>query len=98
MLMPEAVALALFPARSVLVPVTACALPSVLSVVGAGQLTMPEPDVPLLAFLGSVQVNATLTAVLFQQAALGAGNTLLEIVGAVSSMLTTTGSVAVLVA
>src|SRR6266851_93855 len=90
------VVLALFPAASVAVPVADWPVPSVLSAIGAAQLAMPDPGVPLLAFLGSAQVKEMLTALLFQPLALGAGKTLPVIVGAVSSMFSTSASVAVL--
>src|SRR5207253_353450 len=79
MLMPETVAgLAPLPALSTQLPVTDWPAPSVLRVVGASELATPER--------ASLQVKLTVTAVLFQPAALAAGDRLPLIDGAVRSM------------
>ena len=56
---------ALFPALSTAVPVITCPAPSVVTVIGDGQEAMSEPE--------SAHVNVTVTSVLFQPFALGAG-------------------------
>ena len=63
----------LFPAASVAVPETTCLAPSVVIVCGARQLTTGE--------VASPQTNVTVTFVLFQPAAFGAGETVAVIVG-----------------
>src|SRR5437764_244763 len=79
MLMPLTVAEAVLPALSLAVPVTDCAAPSLLSVVGPAQLATPDS--------ASLHMNESVTSVLFQPAALGAGDAAPVIVGGVLSML-----------
>src|SRR5215472_12267622 len=83
------VATAMFdlPAWSVTFPVTVCALPSVVKVAGAEQLTISDT-------LGE-QTKLTVTLLLFQPAAFGAGTRLALILGAVFSILSNTDVVAV---
>src|SRR5262249_46850536 len=59
--------LAVFPALSVVVPEITWFAPSFVRVCGAGQLATPE--------VWSLQLNVTVTLLLFQPAALGAGDT-----------------------
>src|SRR5437660_173540 len=73
-----ATAVAVLPALSVTVPVTLWPAPSP-SVVGAGQEATPES--------ASLQVKLTVTSVLFQPLALGAGLGEALMLGAVLSML-----------
>lgn len=82
-----AVAVALFPATSVAVPETVWLAPLVETVVGLGQVAMPDNE--------SLHVKLTVTGVVFQPFALGAGERLAEIVGSVLSSLITTVAVAV---
>src|SRR5579864_833310 len=70
----------LFPALSTAVPGIGCFRPSVVTWTGAVQLAMPDS--------ASVQVNVTVTAVLFHPAAFGGGSTWPMIVGGLRSMLT----------
>src|SRR5207244_2218374 len=67
MLMSLTVREAPLPARSVQVPVTDCPAPWVETVVGAGGLPAARPDPP------SEHWKLTVTGVLFQPAAFGAG-------------------------
>src|SRR6266852_2073043 len=78
-LIPLLVAEALLPALSLQVPVEDCPAPSVLRVAAGSQVSMPERL--------SVPLNVTVTFVLFQPAALGAGEALAVTVGGVLSML-----------
>ena len=71
-------ACAVFPAMSVAVPFADNAAPSVESVIGDGQLAIPES--------ASVQAKVTTTSVLFHPAALAGGEADAEIAGAVLSM------------
>src|SRR5438067_1789906 len=79
MLMPLTVAEAVLPALSLAVPVTDCAAPSLLRVVGPAQLATAES--------ASAQVKLTVTSLLFQPAAFAAGEAAPVIVGGVLSML-----------
>jgi len=82
-LIPLTVATALtLPALSVHVPLADRPVPSELSVTGAVQLAMPERL--------SAPVNVTVTLVLFQPAALGAGEAVAVAVGSVLSILIVT--------
>src|SRR5262245_8573137 len=87
MLMPDTVALALLPALSTAVPVTDWLAPSVLSVWSAVTLAMPE--------VASLAVKCTVTALLYQPAALGDVVAAPLIVGGVASRLIVTLSVEV---
>ena len=79
-LMPLAVAGALiFPALSMQVPIAERFLPSVLRVIGAVQLAMPER--------ASEPVNVTVTLVLFQPDTLGGGAAVAIAMGGVLSIL-----------
>ena len=78
---------AVFPALSVAVPEILCFAPSVLTVVAAGQAATPDRP--------SEQVNATVTLLLFQPAALAAGVAVELMVGAVLSILTVSVALAV---
>ena len=69
---------AVLPTLSVTVPVTACALPSVLTVCGPVQLATPES--------ASEQVNVTVTFSLFQPSVFAAGLWVWPMVGEVLSM------------
>jgi hypothetical protein len=83
MLIPLTVAVALtFPALSVHKPLAVWPGPSVLSVMGAVQLAMPERL--------SAPVNVTVTLVLFHPAPFGAGDAAAVAVGGVMSILTVT--------
>ncbi len=64
---------ALFPAASVAVPEMICVAPSVVTVCGPGQLTTAD--------VASLQANVTVTLLLFQPAAFGAGEAVAVIVG-----------------
>ena len=70
--------LALLPALSTAVPETTWVAPSVESVTGAGHVLTPDP--------ASAHANVTVTFVLFQPLALGAGVTAAVIVGGVVSL------------
>ena len=83
-----ALTLAVFPALSTAIPVTAWLLPWVVTCTGAEQLAIPERE--------SLQAKFTVTLLLFQPAELGAGETVATIAGGVLSMLTVTVIVAVL--
>src|SRR2546429_9670225 len=74
MLMPPTVALAVLPALSLALPLTDCAAPSPLSVVGAGHEATPDKL--------SRQSKLAVTATLFQPPALAAGARMLIIPGA----------------
>src|SRR5712691_2737017 len=80
MLMPLTVALALLPATSVAVPLTDWPAPSMRTAAGSGQLATPDRL--------SLQVKLTVTSVLFQPFAFGAGLRAAVIVGGVLSILT----------
>src|SRR3712207_4808701 len=69
---------AVLPALSLTVPVTACALPSEVTVCGPVQLATPDS--------ASEQVNVTVTFSLFQPSALAAGLWVWPMVGEVLSM------------
>src|SRR5258708_5963817 len=71
-----------FPATSVQVPLAEKPVPSVLRITGAVQLAMPES--------ASEPANVTVTLVLFQPAAFGAGEILGTIEGGLVSILTVT--------
>src|SRR5271163_1427816 len=73
-------AVAVFPALSVAVPLTVWLAASVETVMGAGQVAMPEPE--------SEQVNVTVTLELFQPLALGAGAATAVMAGGVLSIFT----------
>src|SRR5947207_337360 len=73
---------ALFVAWSVALPVTMVLPPSTLTLTGSVHVATPE--------LSSAQVNVTVTSLLFQPAALGAGVMLPMMVGFVRSMFTVT--------
>jgi len=75
----ETEVLALLPALSVAVPLTTWLAPSVVTVTGAGHVATPEEL--------SVQVNVTVTFVLFHPAALDAGETWAVITGGTLSVL-----------
>src|SRR5207248_11662696 len=77
------VVLAVLPARSTAVPVTAWVSPSVVRVSGAGQTAMPER--------ASLQVKVTVTGVLFHPLPLAAGAALASMVGLVVSTRALTG-------
>src|SRR5262249_33823653 len=66
-------ALAVLPALSTACPVTTWLAPSVLTATGAGQLAIPE--------VASVQVNVTVTLVLFQPPGFTSGFTAAVMVG-----------------
>jgi hypothetical protein len=86
MLMPVAIAGALtLPATSVQVPLADWPAPSVVNVIGAVQLAMPDK--------ASAPLKVTVTLVLFQPAAFGAGDAAAAAVGAVRSILTVTEAV-----
>ena len=70
---------AVLPARSTAVPPVAWPAPSSVSVTGPEQLAIPDPP--------SLHANVTLTSVLFQPAALGAGAGTAAIVGAMLSWI-----------
>ena len=78
---------ALFPARSIAVPTIDCPAPSVETVTGSVQVSIPEANAP-----GSSQTNVTVGALLCQPAVFGAGATDAEIVGAVVSATATTST------
>ena len=80
-LMPVTVADALFPARSAHAPVANCPIPFPDSVWGGRQPCTATPE------SASVPENETVTAVLFQPAALAVGERLGLTVGCVTSML-----------
>jgi hypothetical protein len=61
-------------------PETTCAVPSVVTVTGGGQLAIPDS--------ASSHVKVTVTSVWFHPAAFGAGLTVAVIVGAVTSSVT----------
>src|SRR5438093_12686441 len=88
-LRPVRPALALLPAASTAVPLALWLAPSP-TVLAAEQLSMPERL--------SAQVKLTITSSLYQPLALAARSGAALIVGAVLSMLTSAGSVAVLLA
>src|SRR5437763_6109024 len=77
MLMPLTVAEAVLPALSLAVPVTDCAAPSLVRIVGPAQLATAES--------ASAQVKLTVTSLLFQPAAFAAGDAAPVIVGGVLS-------------
>ena len=66
-------AVAVLPARSVASPVTLCFMPSVVSRTGGVQVSIPDR--------ASVQLKFTVTSVLFQPLAFGAGAAAPVIVG-----------------
>ena len=70
-------AVAVFPALSVAMPEITWLAPSPLTIVGAGQVAIPEPV--------SAQTNFTVTFVLFQPFALARGVATAVIVGGVVS-------------
>jgi hypothetical protein len=70
-----------FPATSVQLPEAACPAPSDATLTGALQVAMPDPD------SASVPLTVTVTGVLFQPLALGAGLAVAVATGAVVSML-----------
>src|SRR5262249_26828864 len=67
------VANAVLPARSTAVPVMTCPEPSVVTTIGAVQLATPD--------VASSHVKLTVTLVLFQEAALAAGDAVAVMVG-----------------
>jgi len=73
-------AVAMFPAASVTVPLTIWPMPCDEIVCGPGQLT--------IAALPAPQLNVTVTLVLFQPFALGAGETEAEMEGGVAAVVT----------
>ena len=75
----------MLPARSVAVPVTFWLAPSTGRVTGSEQVATPE--------LSSAHTKLTVTVLLFQPAAVGAGVMLPVIVGGVRSMFTVTVAV-----
>lgn len=81
------VADAVLPARSAAVPLTSWFAPSVVTVIGAGQLATPE--------VLSTQVKLTVTSLWFQPARLGWGVIVGDNVGGVLSMLSVTEVLAV---
>jgi len=83
----ETEVLAVFPALSVAVPLTAWLAPSVETVTGEGQTATPLTE--------SAQLNVTTTAALSQPFAFGAGARLPDRVGGLLSRLTLTDAVAV---
>src|SRR5438552_15444864 len=87
MLIPVTVAVALVPAWLTAVPGTVCPVPSAVTVVGLGQVAMPD--------CASAQVKVTVTLLLFQPLPFAAVRTAV-INGLVLSMLTVTVAVVVL--
>jgi hypothetical protein len=81
MLIPLTVAVAELPALSTAVPLALWFAPSVVSVTGAGQVSIPDP--PGL----SAHEKVTITLLEFQPLAFGAGEAVAVIVGAVLSMV-----------
>jgi len=69
----------MFPAASTACPQKDWFAPCVATAIGGGHVLTPDPE--------SAQVNVTVTLVLFQPAAFGAGNTEAAIVGAIVSVV-----------
>jgi hypothetical protein len=84
MLIPLTVAVAELPATSVQVPLTDCPAPSAERTVGAGGLPSAKPE------RLSVHVKLTVTLVLFQPFAFGAGDRIPAMLGGVLSIWTVT--------